>query len=100
MVVEVYKVPEGQKRAGFYTFRLDGKESHLYCSTEEGIWQKVNFLLNGLPSGHVVLPALGSSVAPMNENPKKLSLHQIFSLPTKEERMEAFFNRGKLGEEE
>lgn len=98
MIIDVYKVPEGQKRAGFYTFRIDGKESLLYCSTEQGIWQKINLLLHGSPGGSVTLPTVNYSAATMNEKPKQLSLDQIFSLPTKEERLEAFFGRGKLGE--
>jgi hypothetical protein len=99
--IEVYKVPKGQKHAGFFSFRINGEETHLYASEESAITRRVSTLLNGPPPGQVQLRAIRGK-APKVNGQKGVAAPEggvdPYSLPTAEERIKAFMSRGRIME--
>jgi hypothetical protein len=97
MNIEVYQCPEGHKRAGKFTLRIDGEESLYYSPTKEGVEKRAAWIMNGLPKGTVTLRAVPAGVKPMlTESEGKPEPINPFALPTAEERAAAFMSRGKL----
>ena len=104
--LKIYKVPEGQKRAGFMTFSVNGRESAYYSTNSAGLQRTINMLLNGRSPGTITLRAVKAgakvNMGEGKEGTRKAELQDPNSwadLPTLEERMEAFFSRGKLGQD-
>ncbi len=62
--VEIYQVPADQKRAGLWTFTVDGQESKYYSPNEHGIKRVVQRLENG--QTHSLEAALVQSIADAN----------------------------------
>ena len=97
MQIETYQVPDGQKRAGMFTFRIDGQESLFYSTQEVAITAKITALMEGPPKGAVRLKALSATAKPMlTEGGEPIEAFDPMSLPTAAERIAAFMSRGKL----
>lgn len=94
--INVYEVPPGQKRAGKFTFTVDGRESLFYSSNSEGAWAKVKALLDGIPAGTVRLKAMRAGAKPMRTEAGAAEPSDYLQLPTAEQRIAAFMSRGKL----
>lgn len=99
--IEVY-----QREDGWWTFRINGRESLYRSSNEHGLDRTIRWLLNGRPPGAVQLQPV---VAEPTQTPKKgrpparAQTHVAVpvvghwaDLPTARERVEAFLRRGRL----
>ena len=95
--VEVYKCGPKDRKPGMWTFRLNGKDTHWYCTHEEGLQKVINRLVSGVPAGSVIVPPVKGRGKPMNAAEAEISgMDSWDKLPTRAERVEAFLNRGRL----
>jgi hypothetical protein len=99
--VSVFRVPAGQKRAGMWTFTVNGQETLFYSSNAEGCWSKFRALLEGRKPGAITLQPLTararSTDGKGDDPPVPPVPPSVFELPTAGERIAAFLSRGKLG---
>lgn len=108
--IEIYQVPEGQHRAGMYTFRLDGVETRLYSSNADGLNKRIQWLFQGKPEGLIKLKAMPLSGIPQQdigkrlfkvkkdgeEQPEESKEKHWSEYPTLAERVEAFKKSQKM----
>lgn len=93
--IETYKRPDG-----WWSFRINGTESHYRSSNEAGLGRTIKTLLFGLPTGTITLQAMkanggGGQIG----NEKTMVVDEKASwqtLGTQQERISAFLSRGKL----
>lgn len=89
--VRVFRQKEGQKRAGMWTFSVDGKPSLFYSSSDLGVWRKIRYLTNPRSRrGGVKISSLvasGSTLVPEGTGQRK----------PEPKNLEEFMKRGKLG---
>lgn len=103
MDLKVYRVPEDERRAGWWTLSIDGHPSLFYSSNEAGINARVVALLEGIKPGAVTLPVARLAAGIQGGDVKFDSgpeFEHWAQLPTVAERIAAFMSRGKLGTRE
>ncbi len=101
--IEVYQRPDG-----WWSFRINGRESLYRSSNEYGLDRTIRWLLNGRPPGAIQLqPVRAEATQPTpgkkGRPPARVQPHEAApvvghwaDLPTARERVEAFMRRGKL----
>lgn len=94
---EVYQVPEGQKRAGWWTFKIGGKDSLYYSSTQEAALRHLTAVLNGPAPGAVRLQPLHVDASRLQGQASGEHDPNVREPKTMPERIDAFMTRGKLG---
>lgn len=99
--LNIMRCPEGHKRAGMWTFTVNGQESLYYSQTPDGLQGKITRILEGRPKSAVQLKAVKGKGKKSGE----VDLVEDDSpswdaLPTMEERLKAFMTRGKLATKE
>lgn len=94
--IETYQRPDG-----WWSFRVNGRESHYRSSNEAGLQRTVKALLFGPPAGVVKLKAVASKSGTATTPPTTESDpgSAWADLPTQAERVAAFLRRGKLAAE-
>lgn len=90
MKIDVYQVPKGEHRAGYWTFTVDGKPSLFYSTIEQGIWDKIAELKGQKKPGAVAL-------VPLKGTGKKQGDKDIVVETPQPITMDQFMQRGKLG---
>lgn len=95
--IKIYRVPAGQRRAGYFTFTINGKESAYYSTNKDGLTRTIKAIMFGRPEGQVTLKAVRAGAKPQEtqatgkKDPNPWSL-----LQTVDERVKGFLNRGRL----
>lgn len=100
MNFEVVQVPEGGRRAGMFTVLVDGAETLWYSSTEEGAYARLGELFGEDRRRGVrlrVAKAAGRRPEDAEANAGADPEGEGQRAVTREERIRAFLNRGKLG---
>jgi len=93
MDLKIYEVPEGEKRAGMWTFSIDGRESLWYSTREDSVKRKVTRLLKASVGKVRLAPMIANASAISPAALKKEQLKRI-----EESTLEGFMRRGKLAE--
>lgn len=100
--IDVYQRPDG-----WWSFRINGSESHYRSSNQHGLERTVKALLVGAPKSAVTLKPLTVDSKPQNapaptgegEGEQVTDAGAAWaSLPTMSERLAAFLRRGKLSD--
>lgn len=95
--IEVYQCPEGSKRAGMYTFKINGQDSLFYSTTEAGLNARIEMLFKGKPKGLIELKAVPLNAKPQDSNQiPRIEEKHWSEYETAKERIAAFMQRGKL----
>lgn len=93
-----------QNAEGWWSFRINGVESHYRSSNEHGLERTVKAVMFGAAKGTVKLKALRADARSKlgSETVTAVPDTQVdwADLPTREERVKAFLSRGKLGKKE
>lgn len=92
--IRVYQVPEGERRAGLFTFTVDGQPSLWYSTSETSVYKKIASLKGVHQPAAVRLPALGAKAAALGDQAGGPPA------PPAPETMEQFMRRGKLAKKE
>lgn len=94
-----YKLETYQRADGWWSFRINGQESHYRSSNEEGLQRTINLLLTGKGPRRINVSAVraaSKTLVNASESPGG-EPEDWTSLPTVNERVTAFMRRGKLG---
>ncbi len=95
-----YNIETYQREDKWWSFRINGKESHYRSSNEEGLQRTINLLLQGPSLNKVRLKALAAQTkVDSTGGETKEETHWSF-FPSISERVEAFLSRGKLAAKE
>lgn len=92
-----YSIETYQRADGWWSFRVNGRESHYRSSNEAGLQRTIGWLLQGRKPGAVAVPAVRAGGRAMGDSePAGAAVHWA-DLPTTAGRVAAFLARGKLG---
>lgn len=101
---EGIKIETYQRPDKWWSFRINGQESHYRSSNEAGLGRTIKVLLFGLPTGTIKLNPMKASIGGGqigNENTQVVDEKANWqTLATQHERIAAFLSRGKLARKE